>query len=146
MDQTPDATPQPTPAGELRDDEPTVASEVDRDTARLTISGELTDAARRPLVRTLTDILLAEHALQRVELQLRDVAFMNSAGLAVLVQLQKMAVPRGIEMVLVEPTAAVSRSLQLTGLWHRFTVVQADGEVSEPYGEGTPRSGPRQHS
>ena len=146
MDNPTDATQQTTPAGDAQGDEPTVVHEVDGDTARLTVSGELTDVARRPLVRTLTDILLAEHSLQRVELRLADVGFMNSAGLAVLVQLQKLAAPRGIEMVLVEPTPPVSRSLQLTGLWHRFTVVQADGEVSEPYGEGVPRPGPRQHS
>ena len=146
MDKPTDATPQTTPAGDAPDEEPTVASELDGDTARLTIGGELTDAARRPLVRTLTDILLTEHSLRRVELHVQEVGFMNSAGLAVLVQLQKMAAPRGIEMVLVEPTASVSRPLQLAGLWHRFTVVQADGEVSEPYGEGVPRPGPRQHS
>lgn len=146
MDKPTDATPQTESAGDAPGNEPTVVHEVDGETARLTVSGELTDAARRPLVRTLTDILLAEHSLRRVQLHLRDVDFMNSAGLAVLVQLQKLAVPRGIEMVLVEPTPPVSRSLQLTGLWHRFTVVQADGEVSEPYGEGVPRPGPRQHS
>ena len=146
VDKTSDATTQTTPTGDAPDLEPTVVHEVEGGTARLTISGELTDAARRPLVRILTDLLLAEHSLQRVELQLREVTFMNSAGLAVLVQLQKLTAPRGIDMVLVEPTAAVSRSLQLTGLWHRFTVVEVGGAVSEPYGEGVHRSGPRQHS
>ncbi|RBY98170.1 anti-sigma factor antagonist [Blastococcus sp. TF02-8] len=124
MEETTGGTPPNTPVGDAP--EPTVTAAVDGETARLTVSGELTDAARRPLVRTLTDLLLAESGLHRVELHLRDVGFMNSAGLAVLVQLQKMAAPRSIEMVLVEPTSPVTRPLQLTGLWHRFTVVEAD--------------------
>jgi anti-anti-sigma factor len=49
---------------------------------------------------------------------------MNSAGMAVLVQLQKMTAPRGVEIVLVRPRAVVARPLQLSGLWHRFTVTE----------------------
>ncbi|MGY2001808.1 STAS domain-containing protein [Blastococcus sp. SYSU DS1024] len=112
---------------------------VEGDTARLVVGGELTEAARRPLVRTLTDLLLAEHSLQRVELDLREVGFMNSAGLSLLVQLQKLGVPRGIPTVLVQPPASVSRPLQLSGLWHRFTVVTDDGRVvAEASTGGTP--------
>ncbi|WP_236825004.1 MULTISPECIES: STAS domain-containing protein [unclassified Blastococcus] len=119
--------------------EPSVAHTVEGDTVRLVVGGELTEAARRPLVRTLTDLLLAEHALQRVELDLRGIGFMNSAGLAVLVQVQKLGVPRAIETVLVDPPPAVSRPLQLSGLWHRFTVVADDGRVvAEPSGGGGP--------
>ena len=73
---------------------PRVTHVLDGDTARLTVTGELTEAARRPLVRVLTELLLQhEHALARVVLDVRDVSFMNSAGMAVLVQLQRMAVP-----------------------------------------------------
>ncbi|SEL59313.1 stage II sporulation protein AA (anti-sigma F factor antagonist) [Blastococcus sp. DSM 46786] len=119
--------------------EPTVSHTVEGDRVRVVVGGELTESARRPLVRTLTDLLLAEHGLQRVELDLRGVGFMNSAGLAVLVQLQKLGVPRGIETVLVDPPLSVSRPLQLTGLWHRFTVVAGDGRVvAEPSGGGGP--------
>ena len=94
----------------------------------VTLTGELTDAARRPLVRVLTQLLLERPTLNRVQLDLRGVSFMNSAGMAVLVQGQRMAKPRGIELVLVDPPAAVARPLQLSGLWHRFLVVStADG-------------------
>jgi anti-anti-sigma factor len=103
-------------------DEPEVAHRVDDGTARLTVTGELTDAARRPLVRVLTDLLLGQAAPDRVELDLSGVSFMNSAGMAVLVQLQKLAAPRGIEVALVRPTHAVVRPLQLSGLWHRFPI------------------------
>jgi anti-anti-sigma factor len=103
--------------------EPQVTSELRKDTAVLTVAGELTEPARRPLVRILTDLLLSVPSLHRVELHLRNVTFMNSAGMAVLVQLQKLGQPRAVEMVLVEPPETVTRPLQLAGLWHRFPVV-----------------------
>ena len=103
---------------------PVVTTDLDGDVARLTVSGELTDAARRPLVREVTDLLLARSSLHRIDLELRDVPFVNSAGIAVLVQLHKLVAPRAIQLVLVGPPAVVVRPLQLTGLWHRFTVAE----------------------
>lgn len=138
MDETTGTTPQD-PRRDGPAAEPAVAHTVEGTTARLTVGGELTEAARRPLVRTMTDLLLTEQALRRVELDLREVPFMNSAGLAVLVQLQKMCVPRAIDTALVDPPASVARPLQLTGLWHRFTIVDAGGRVSA---EATPGGGP----
>ena len=111
---------------------PTVDVSPGEDTVRLTVTGELTDAARRPVVREVTDRLLAQPGLRRIDLDLRGVTFVNSAGLAVLVQVQKLAAPRAIEVVLVAPTSAVARPLQLTGLWHRFTIAEHEGA-----GEGT---------
>jgi stage II sporulation protein AA (anti-sigma F factor antagonist) len=126
---------EPTNAGDAREAaasavEPEVSHVLEDDTARITVAGELTDAARRPLVRTLTELLLNEHSLRRVELHLRAVPFMNSAGLAVLVQLQRMAAPKAVEIVLVEAPPAVVRPLQLTGLWHRFTVLEPAEDVA----------------
>jgi anti-anti-sigma factor len=92
-------------------------------TARIVVVGELTEAARRPLVRELTDLMLDKAPLKRVELDLCEVSFLNSAGIAALVQLLKMAQPRGIQLVLTVATVGVTRPLQLSGLWHRFTVV-----------------------
>jgi stage II sporulation protein AA (anti-sigma F factor antagonist) len=94
----------------------------------MSLAGELTGAARRPLMRVLTDLLLQVHSLHRVELDLSGVTFMNSAGMAVLVQALRMTAPRAIELVLVGPTATVIRPLQLSGLWHRFTMVDAPPE------------------
>jgi anti-anti-sigma factor len=109
---------QPTP------DEPRVTSVLEGETAVVTVVGELTEAARRPLVRTVTDLLLSHAPLRRVELHLAEVTFMNSGGMAVLVQLQKLGRPRGVGVVLVAPPEAVARPLQLAGLWHRFPVVE----------------------
>ena len=105
--------------------EPGVTLALDGDTARLTLTGELTDVARRPLVRVLTQLLLERPTLNRVELDLRGVSFTNSAGMSILIQGQRMAAPRGIQVVLVDPPVAVARPLQLSGLWHRFPVVSA---------------------
>ena len=109
--------------------EPEVTHRAEDGVARLTVAGELADAARRPLVRIMTDLLLDHPGPGRVELDLSGVTFMNSAGMAVLVQLQRMTAPRGIEVVLVHPPAAVIRPLQLSGLWHRFPI---EGKVAQP--------------
>lgn len=93
------------------------------DTAYVRVLGELTEQARRPLVRILTDLMLSGTALHRVELDLCEVSFLNSAGIAALVQLQKMAQPRGIELPLAVATGAVAQPLQLSGLWHRFAII-----------------------
>lgn len=102
--------------------EPEVRTTLQGDVAAITLTGELTEAARRPLVRAMTDLLLGTPTLRSVRLDLRAVPFMNSAGMAVLVQLQKLGAPRGVDVVLVAPPDIVIRPLQLSGLWTRFSV------------------------
>jgi anti-anti-sigma factor len=135
------------PAGAPAPGEPDVRTEVRDGVLSLTLGGELSEAARRPLVRILTEELLSKQPLRRVELQLGGIRFMNSAGMAVLVQLQRMAAPRGVDVALVTPSAAVARPLQLSGLWHRFPVVDENGDED---GAGLPPAGPdgspREHS
>ena len=120
----PDVSPDASP-GASHGTEPQVTATLDGNVSSVTVVGELTEAARRPLVRVLTDLLLGQPAPSRVALDLSAVTFMNSAGMAVLVQLQKLAAPRGIEVALVRPTPAVVRPLQLSGLWHRFPIEDA---------------------
>jgi stage II sporulation protein AA (anti-sigma F factor antagonist) len=97
--------------------------------ARITVRGELTEAARRPLVRCVTDLLLGHQPLHRIELHLEEVSFMGSAGMAVLVQLQKMAAPRRVDVALVAPPVTVARPLQMSGLWHRFELVDVHPDL-----------------
>ncbi|MGY1606283.1 STAS domain-containing protein [Geodermatophilus sp. SYSU D00700] len=118
---------------------PDVTVELDGDVSRVAVTGDLTEAARRPLVRAVTDQLLSVPTLSRLELQLAGVTFMNSAGMAVLVQLQRMTQPRAVTVALVSPPIAVVRPLQLTGLWRRFEVV--DPEAGPADGGGSPPSG-----
>ena len=121
-------------------DEPAPPTEVtvtaqDAESADICIVGELTEEARRPLVRVMTDLLLGNPHLRRVQLDTCDVPFMNSAGMSALVTVQKMVHPRGIDLSVVLHGQAVSRPLQLSGLWRRFTIVDrregAPDEVHE---------------
>ena len=110
----------------------------DAESAEITVVGELTEHARRPLVREMTDLMLAGATLKQVRVDLCEVTFMNSAGMATLVQLQRMAQPRGIDTPLVVHTAAVARPLQLSGLWRRFTIVDRRDGHPEDVHEATP--------
>jgi anti-anti-sigma factor len=130
-------------------DEPVVSVDVevtaqDAHAAEITLTGELTEGARRPLVRAMTDLLLGAPQLRRVQLDTRPVTFLNSAGLSTLVQVQKMCQPRGIELALVVGDDAVTRPLQLSGLWHRFTVIDRRPDAPEDVHEATHR--PHEHS
>ena len=95
----------------------------DATSAEVEVVGELTEDARRPLVRTMTDLMLQVPGLRRVQLDTSGVTFMNSAGVSALVQLEKMGHPRGIEVPLVVASTVVARPLQVSGLWRRFTVI-----------------------
>src|SRR3712207_7426147 len=70
----------------------------------------------------MTDLMPGQPHLRRVRLDLRAATYLNSAGMAVLVQLQKLGQPRGVEVVLVAPPTDIARPLQLSGLWLRFPV------------------------
>ena len=124
MEEPTDAEPtndEPTPQ-DPDEPEPDVRTVLHGDVAAVTVVGELTEAARRPLVRTMTDLMLSTPTLRALNLDLRAVSFMNSAGMAVLVQLQRLGSPRGVDVVLVAPPPEVARPLQLSGLWRRFPI------------------------
>ena len=110
----------------MDESDPTVEVTVtaqDEASAEIRLVGELTEDARRPLVRVMTDLLLSSPHLRRVQLDTCGVTFMNSAGMSALVQVQKMVQPRGIDLAVVVHGPAVARPLQLSGLWRRFTIV-----------------------
>jgi anti-anti-sigma factor len=110
----------------MEDSDPSVEVTVtaqDDSSAEICITGELTEDARRPLVRAMTDLMLNGPGLRRVQLDTTGVTFLNSAGVSVLVQLEKMGHPRGIEVPLVVGSGVVSRPLQVSGLWRRFTII-----------------------
>ena len=109
----------------------TVTTTKNGDTAIIRVVGELREEARRPLVRAMTDLMLNSPTLRRVELDLSEVHFMNSAGVSTLVQLEKLAEPRGIEMPLLVHSTAVARPLQLSGLWRRFTIIDRRSDTPD---------------
>jgi len=125
----------------MDESDPTVEVTVtaqDEESAELRVVGELTEDARRPLVRTMTDLMLGSPQLRRVELDTGGVTFLNSAGMSALVQVRKMAEPRGIELTLTVQSAAVARPLQLSGLWRRFTIVDRRENTPEHTHEAMP--------
>lgn len=91
--------------------------------ARVVVEGEMTAGARRPLIRVVTDLLLGQDPPTRLQLDLHGVHFLNSAGLSTVVQVHRMLEGRGSELTLVVGNTAVARPLQLSGLWHRFHVL-----------------------
>lgn len=132
VDETSDPRSQGEPEQQRHGDvEPEVSTALEADVPTLTVAGEFTEGARRPLVRTMTDLLLSRPDLRRVRLDLRGVTHLNSAGVAVLVQLQKLGQPRGVEVVLVAPPTVVARPLQLSGLWLRFTIEEQPAVVDD---------------
>jgi anti-anti-sigma factor len=112
-------------------------TEQDEHHAEIRLVGELTEGARRPLVRTMTDLLLHASALRRIRMDTCAVTFMNSAGMSALVQVQKMCQPRGIDLTLVVHGTEITRPLQLSGLWHRFTIVDRRDDAPDAVHEPT---------
>ena len=124
---------------ELDDDVEVTLIEHDDTSAEIGLTGELNEGARRPLVRAMTDLMLSAPTLNRLTVDTRGVTFMNSAGMASLVQLQKMGQPRGIELTLVVQSTTVTKPLQLSGLWHRFTIDDRRTDTPDTVHEATHR-------
>jgi anti-anti-sigma factor len=113
-------------------------TEQDARSTEIRVVGELTEAARRPLVRVVTDLMLNAPQLHSVRLDTCGVTFLNSAGVSVLVQVQKLLQPRGIELTLEVQSAGVARPLQLSGLWRRFTILDRREDTPEHTHEAMP--------
>ncbi len=118
---SPEGTSGPAPGA---DGEPDITTTIPAPgTVRVSVVGELTADARRPLIREVTDQLLGGDPPKRVQLDLLGVTFLNSAGLSTVVALHRMLEGRGAELTLVVGNTAVARPLQLSGLWHRLHVL-----------------------
>jgi anti-anti-sigma factor len=93
----------------------------------LAISGEL-DLASTPQL---------EEALERVRdadcelliLDLREVTFMDSTGLSVLVKANQRAYDAGRRLAVVKGSPQVQRLLSLTGVGDRLTLIEAPEEL-----------------
>ena len=83
------------------------------------VVGEI-DTLTAPVLRAQLD----EHipAVSLLVLDLSDVTFLGSAGLAVLVETQKAANARDIALQLIATTRPVTRPLEVTGLLAMFTI------------------------
>jgi anti-sigma B factor antagonist len=96
-----------------------INTEVEGDLLRLTLSGEF-DLAAVPRFRKAVE--QSETPWERAEIDMSDLAFMDSSGLQALVQLNNAAHEQGLEVTLLRPSHPVRRLLELTGLESQFAV------------------------
>lgn len=89
----------------------------------VTVVGEV-DTFTAPVLRSSLDAQLEQQPRELV-IDLSGVQFLGSAGLAVLVETQKSARARGVDLRLVATTRAVTRPLEVTGLIDLFTIVDS---------------------
>ncbi|WP_369141031.1 STAS domain-containing protein [Modestobacter versicolor] len=91
----------------------------------VTVTGEV-DSTTAPGLRTCLLEVIARPGRAAVEVDLRAVTFLDSAGLSALATAHRAAVASGrVLQMRCGTTRAVVRPLQITGLWTVFTVVDA---------------------
>jgi anti-anti-sigma factor len=99
----------------------------------LAVSGELDLAAASSLEGELDQAL--ESGSQVIVIDLRDLEFIDSTGLSVLVRAHQRAQQSNLQLGLVNPGAQVERLLSLTGLAQRLTLEQsAQDQLSQSGG------------
>ena len=91
----------------------------------VTVVGEV-DTFTAPVLRSSLDTQL-EQSPRELVIDLSGVQFLGSAGLAVLVETQKAARAREVDLRLIATTRAVTRPLEVTGLIDLFTIVDSAG-------------------
>ncbi len=96
-----------------------VSLTVRNSTARLTLAGEA-DSTAAPHLATVLDGLSSEHLL-RLELDLSDLTYLSSAGLRCLVFAHQL-LGRSVEIVVINPSDEVRRTIELTGFDRSLTV------------------------
>lgn len=96
----------------------------------LGVSGEVDVATADRLKEAVTQAL-AESSADRVVLDLSEVSFMDSSGLAALVHAHKAAEEQRTSLVVSSPTSRLSRILDLTGLDRVLRVTATVDEALE---------------
>ena len=97
------------------------------DATILTLTGELDLAASPTLEQELSKAFGSDADLVMVDL--RQLDFMDSTGLSVLVRAHHMAEENGRRFVLVNGSHQVQRLLALTGIAERMTLVDSPDEA-----------------
>jgi anti-anti-sigma factor len=98
-------------------------------TAVISLAGELDLASSPELEEKLARLEESEPTVLVIDL--RELAFMDSTGLSVLVRAHKKAQERGQRFGLVRGSHQVQRLLTLTGVAERFTVIERPEEMLE---------------
>ena len=95
------------------------------DTIRVVPEGDI-DAANAPLLREVLRQVLATGGTGHVEVSMRDVTFLDSSGLGMLVAAQRAAGAKGRTLMLREAGPVVRMVLEVT---HLDGVLLADGDT-----------------
>jgi anti-sigma B factor antagonist len=100
----------------------------------VTADGEIDSTSAPELRQRLTEIL--DDGAAEFTVDLRQVSFLDSAGLCVLAGAHRRAVEQGSRMRLLAASRAVIRPLQITGLWKLLQAEQVDVTIPLQQGSG----------
>jgi anti-sigma B factor antagonist len=95
------------------------------DTMRVTPEGDI-DAANAPLLREVLRQVLETGEAGHIEVTMRDVTFLDSSGLGMLVAAQRAAIAKGRTLILREAGPVVRMVLEVT---HLDGVLLAGGDA-----------------
>ena len=96
-----------------------IKTEIEEDTLRVTLVGEF-DLSQVAYFRKA--VQGPEESWQRIVIDMSDVAFMDSSGLQELLHVRERVGEMGRELVISQPSVAVLRLLELTGVDSHFVV------------------------
>ncbi len=99
----------------------------ERDAAVISLGGEL-DLASGPELEAELEAIAGD-GIDLVVIDLRELEFMDSTGLSILLKAHQRLTASGCEMGLVRGGAQVQRLLDLTGVADRLTLVDAPGQL-----------------
>ncbi len=99
------------------------------DCAQVQVSGDLDLCTASELRSELSRLI--DQGTKHLILDMREVEFMDSSGLVVLIHVRKRLAELGGTFALMDPTGAVQRVLAITGLTSTFRVQQTlNGQVT----------------
>jgi anti-sigma B factor antagonist len=93
----------------------------------IAVSGEL-DLASSPALQEELDRISASDS-QLLIIDLRELDFMDSTGLSVLVRAHQRAEEQGRRLAMVKGPQQVQRLLSLTGVADRLTLIESPGDL-----------------
>lgn len=100
------------------------------DCAQVQVSGDLDLCTASELRAELSRLI--DQGTKHLVLDMREVEFMDSSGLVVLIHVRKRLAEVGGTFALMDPTRAVQRVLAITGLTRTFRVQQTvNGQVTK---------------
>lgn len=91
-----------------------IVAAINGDVAQVVISGELDSTSAPRLIAVIHDI--AAPPVHGIELNCEGVTFLDSAGVRALIVTRNAAAHVGVDLVLVQASAPVTRVIEMTGL------------------------------